>query len=286
MDFNKLSKYHQLTKPGIVYGNLLTAAAGYIYASHFSKNFSQFILMILGLGLIIGSSCVINNIIDIEIDKNMMRTKNRALVTGEISIKSASLFAIFIMLSGSLILVYGANLVSLLIAMVGVVTYIIFYGYFKRKNEYGTIIGSIPGAIPPLVGFAAFSDNIDIYGVALFLIMAFWQVSHFYAIAIYRKDEYAKAKIPVWPIVRGDESTKKQIITYALLFSIMTLLPFTLGYCHYLYLITMLICDYLWLKQILQINKDVNKWAKQVFVGSLRTLLVLCLALSLGPVLP
>ncbi len=286
MDFNKLSKYYQLTKPGIVYGNLLTAAAGYVYASHFSKNFSQFFLMLLGLGLIIGSSCVINNIIDIEIDKKMTRTKNRALVTGEISIKSASLFAILLMFSGSLILVYGANLVSLLIALVGVVTYVIFYGYFKRKNEYGTLIGSVPGAIPPLVGFAAFSDNIDIYGVALFLIMVFWQVSHFYAIAIYRKEEYAKAKIPVWPIVRGDESTKKQIITYALLFSIMTLLPFTLGYCHYIYLLAMLTCDYLWLKQILQVDKDIRKWARQVFVGSLRTLLILCIALSLGPVLP
>jgi len=283
----KLKAYYNLAKPGIVYGNLFTATAGYLFASHF-HHLTGLIWMLIGSALVVGGSCAINNVIDRDIDSKMERTKKRATVTGYISTNNARNFGLILISLGCIILAVFNNLTTMYVALLGIFFYVIIYGVAKRRTPYSTMIGSVSGAIPPVIGYTAFSSSVDQGAMLLFFILVCWQMSHFYGIALFRKKEYKAAGIMLWPIVKGDWSTQLQAMVFIALFTIFTLTVFIFGYTGFIYLVVMMIAGLGWLwYSISNANKlNASEWGRKIFVSSLFVLVITCVALSLGPVLP
>lgn len=280
--------YYLLTKPGIIYGNALTAAAGFFLASRGMIHFGLFIAMLVGLSFIIAASCVFNNILDRNIDAHMERTKNRALVTKLIPVSHALLYGITLGIIGSVILFTFTNNLTLLTALFGMFFYVVVYGIAKRNTVHGTLIGCISGAMPPVVGYVSVTHQLDIIAVFLFFILVFWQMPHFYAIALFRLQEYKNANMPVWPVVNGKTTAKQHIIMYVIGFLVVISMPTLFHVTGYTYLLTMLTVGFIWLvKGIhgLQLKKDFV-WAKSMFGFSLVVLLVFSVMISLGPLLP
>ena len=283
-----IKAYYLLTKPGIIYGNALTAAGGFFLASRGYIDLRLFVAMLFGLAFVIGSSCIFNNLLDRNIDAKMERTKKRALVTKIIPVPHALIYGIVLGLLGSFILYSSTNILTLLTALFGMFFYVIVYGIAKRNTVHGTLIGCISGAIPPVVGYVSVTNHLDIVALFLFLILVFWQMPHFYAIALFRLEEYSKAKMPVWPLIKGKQSAKEQIILYVTGFLLMISLPTIFHITGYVYLIGMLLIGGLWLVkgiQGLRVQKDF-RWARSMFGFSLIVLLVFSVMISVGPLLP
>ncbi len=284
----KFKDYYQLTKPGIIYGNAVTAIAGFLLASQGHPRLGLFLATIVGLSLVIASGCVLNNYIDRDIDKKMARTKNRALAIGLISERNAFVYAITLGVAGIFLLINYTNDLTTLIAIFGLFAYVVLYGIAKRKSVWGTVVGSISGAVPPVVGYLAVTNNFDLGAGLLFLILVCWQMPHFYAIAIFRSKEYASAAIPVLPIKKGLHHTQIQMVWYILAFTVSCLSLTLFGYTGYSYLIIMTITCLLWLKRTIEgfRIKDSSAWARQVFGFSLVTLMVFSLMISINNFLP
>ena len=268
----RIKMYYKLTKPGIIYGNVLTATAGFFIAADGKVNGILLLALALGLALVIASACVLNNIIDRGIDKKMARTKKRALVTGDMQVRHAYIYSVFLGAVGFAILVLYVNLLVVWLGAAAYVLYIAAYGVAKRKSIHGTLIGSIPGALPPVAGYVAVTGAIDGVALFLFLILVLWQMPHFYAIAMFRKKEYEAANLPVLPVVKGARVVKNQILFYIVLFIIAVQALPGMGI---VYSIAMLILGGLWLGKAihgLQAPDD-EKWARSVFGFSLYVLL-------------
>ncbi|HSX58319.1 MAG TPA: heme o synthase [Candidatus Saccharimonadales bacterium] len=283
-----IKDYYQLTKPGIIYGNLLTAAAGFFLASRGQINFSLFIYTMLGIALVIGSACVFNNVIDREIDSKMKRTKIRSLVVGKISVRSALIYASFLGLAGFGLLAWKVNYLTVLLGLIAFVDYIVFYGITKRQSVHGTLVGSISGAMPIVAGYCAVTNQVDAAAILLFLILVFWQMPHFYAIAIYRLKDYQEAKIPVLPLVSGIPATKVQMVVYTAAFVLATLSLTFLGYTNYIYFVVMGVLGLVWLWRALEgfRTKNDERWARKFFLYSLVLILGFSVVLSVGSLLP
>jgi protoheme IX farnesyltransferase len=276
---NKISLYYRLTKPGIIKGNLLTLVAGYLLASQGDFVLSSFVGVCLGTIFVIGAGCVFNNLIDREIDKKMNRTKNRATVTGEIPLPHIYIFGALLIVLGEALLYVMVNPLTALIGLFGFVMYVVVYGYVKRRSDLGTLVGAVPGAIPPVAGYTAVTNNIDMMATSLFLILVFWQMTHFYAIALFRKEEYRKAGIPVLSLTRGDAATKRHMYVYTLLFVLASCIPYILGYAGTGYLTVILLFSGYWIVTMMRNNpKPYESWARSVFGASLIVLLGFCLA--------
>lgn len=275
--------YYRLAKPGIVYGNALTAAAGFLLASEGSPYLLTFIGMLLGICLVMASACVFNNYLDRDIDDLMARTKSRALVTGEISVPYALAYATALGVAGLLLLVVFTNPLTAFVAAFGHVAYVLVYGIAKRKTVHGTVIGSISGAVPPVVGYVAVTNQIDLLALLLFVILVFWQMPHFYAIAIFRLRDYQKAGIPVLPAVKGIVRTKLEIMYYIVGFILATSLLTVMGYTGFVYAAVMFLLSLRWLQIVARgaTATDDALWARQVFKFSLWVLLGFCIMISL-----
>lgn len=268
-----MKDYYTLTKPGIIRGNLIASVAGFLFATQKTFDIYTFLVMLTGLALVIGSACVFNNIIDRKIDKKMKRTQNRAMALGKISILHASFYGLSLGIAGFLILWKLVNPVSSVAAMVGFFFYVVVYTYSKRITVNATLIGSISGAIPPVVGYAAVTNYIDIGAIILFLIMTVWQMPHFYSISIFRIEDYRAASIPVLSIIKGIPRTKKEIVVYIFLFLIVSILPYIFGYRGILYFIITLLLGLYWLYlAFFQRSLPSDKWAGKIFGGSLLVL--------------
>lgn len=280
--------YYRLTKPGIIYGNSIAAAGGFLLASNGQINFSLFLTTLAGLALVIASACVVNNYIDRGIDAKMSRTKNRALVSGAVSGRNAIIYATILGLVGVLLLVLYTNLLTAGLALFGWFAYVVLYGIGKRRTVHGTVIGSISGAVPPVVGYCAVTNRLDAGALLLFLILVCWQMPHFYAIAMYRIKDYAAASIPVLPIKNGSHATKVQMLLYILAFIVATLMLTVLGYTGYTYLVVMVLLGLAWLRLSIQGLKAANdeQWAHKLFRFSLIVLLVFSVMISIDAWLP
>lgn len=250
--------------------------AGFFLASSGNFDWSVFVAVTIGSICIVGSGCVINNYIDRNIDKKMNRTTKRALVTGQISVVNALIFASVLVLIGLTSLMVGTNWLTVIVGLVGWIAYVIVYGIAKRKSEHGTLIGTISGAIPPVAGYTAVSNSLDEASFLLFLILVFWQMPHFYAIALFRLKDYKAANIPVLPAVKGVETTKKQMLVYLLLFTFTASALTPLHLASRVYLVVMLTTSAYWLLTWFKgaTNKDYEKWAKRHFSASLYVLMI------------
>lgn len=273
--------YYLLTKPGIILGNLITVAAGFLLASKGIINFSLFFATLIGLALIMASACVFNNFIDRQTDQKMSRTKNRALAAGLISERNAIFFAAFLGLIGILTLLTYTNLLTAFVAGIGFFVYVVLYSLWKSRTIYGTAIGSIAGAVPPVVGYCAASDQFDMGAFILFTMMVLWQMPHFFAIATYHFDDYAAAGIPVLPVIKGMFQTKIHMVLYILGFIFAAIMLTFFNYTGYLYLFVSTSIGLAWLCLCLSgfKSRDDQVWGCQMFRLSLLLIASICLVI-------
>lgn len=277
-----IKTYFELTKPGILFGNAITAIGGYALASKGSIHIPLLLITLVGLSFIIASACVCNNYKDQKVDAKMARTQNRALVKGLISSKQALIFATILLLLGIITLSIGTNLLTLFVALTGFFLYVVVYSNYKYKSIHGTLIGSLSGGIPPVVGYCALQNTLDGGALLLFTIVALWQMPHFFAIAIYRLQDYVSASIPVYPAKKGIVSTKIQMLIYVSAFLLSTLMLTFFHYTGYTYLAVIAPLDLFWLYLCIQGFKttDTILWARKMFFFSLIIILTLTLLIS------
>lgn len=277
--------YYTLTKPGIVFGNLMTAAAGFFLASGGHLDYGLGAAVLIGLALIMASAGVFNNYLDCESDSKMERTKQRPLVKKAISTSHALLFAAGLGISGVGVLWGWTNRLALSIALAGFIIYVVLYFILKRRSEYATLMGSLAGAVPPVVGYCAVTDHLDAGALILFLILLLWQMPHFFAIAVYRIEDYAAASIPVLPVKKGIEATKVQMLLYIVAFIATVPLLTLFHYAGYAYLIVVALVGIAWLGLGFKgfVNDNPQQWARKMFHFSLVTILVLCVMMAVDP---
>ena len=283
-----LRTYYLLTKPGIIFGNLITMTAGFLLGSRSDPDLGLFLATLAGLGLIIASACVFNNYIDRDIDKKMKRTKKRALASGLVSGRSALLFGTTLGISGVAILKAYTNDVALVLALIGFFVYVVMYGFWKRRSTIGTVVGSISGAIPPVVGYCAASNNFDTGALIFFLILVLWQMPHFYSIAMYRRDDYAKAGIPALPVKKGMEVTKIHILIFIVAYIVVVACLTLFDYTGNTYLVVGVVLGLIWLGYGIAGFKtdDDIKWARKMFRVSLIVLSITSVMIGLDSLLP
>ena len=276
--------YYRLTKPGIIRGNAVPAIAGFLLASKGNVRYSLLIETLIGISLVIASACVYNNYLDREIDKKMSRTKNRALVLGTVSHRSALVYATALGILGFVTLGFYTNAATVLVGIVGIIFYVIVYGVAKRKSVHGTLVGSISGAMPPVAGYLAVTGHFDVVALTLFLILAFWQMPHFYAIAIYRLKDYRAAGLPVLPVKKGLATTKRDILLYVVAFGAAAIALSFIGHTGPLYFIVAVMLTFFWLLAGLRgfRTENTDRWARKMFGISLLVLSVLCVFIALS----
>lgn len=276
-------KYLSITKPGIIFGNLVTVSGGYFLGSKGPIQLGLFLSTVLGVSLIIACGCVFNNYIDRDIDSLMERTKNRVLVKGLLPAKVALIYAIALGVLGSLVLGFLTNVLTLTVALIGLFFYAGVYTLWsKRHSKYGTQIGAISGAVPPVVGYCAVTNQFDIGAFSIFLILFFWQMPHFYAIAIFRLKDYAAAAIPILPLKKDIAYTRKSMLIYILLFTMASILPSLLGYAGWIYFGAALSLGlgwfYLGIKGFR--TQDPHAWSRKMFLYSIINITLLCLVMA------
>ena len=277
-----LRTYYYLAKPGIVYGNSIAAIAGYFFGAAGDPNIVTFLSMLIGVALVMASACVFNNILDRDIDARMARTKRRALVSGDVPLANAIVYGTTLLVVGTLLLAYGTNLLTLSVALFGFIAYVGPYTYSKRKTIHSTLIGTLSGSTPPVIGYIAATNSFDMIAVLLFLVMVAWQMAHFYSIAIFRRDEYAAANLPILSVVKGVHATRQQITIYVVLFLVIWTVLGVYGTSLLTYLIVLLAGLY-WLQLCLDRSEtDVSRWARKQFGWSLWLLLIMSATLSLN----
>jgi protoheme IX farnesyltransferase len=275
--------YYLLTKPGIIMGNLITTVSGFALASRGHIDGWLFLATLLGLGSVIASACVFNNYIDRDLDRKMARTKHRALVMGLISGRHAIYFAILLGIVGFFTLILYTNLLAVSVAAVGFIVYVGLYSFWKTRTSYATIIGSVSGAVPPVVGYCAVSGQFDMGAALMFMILVLWQMPHFYSIAMYRLTDYSEASVPVLPAERGNYVTKVHMLFYIIAFMAATLLLIGFGYTGYAYLVTAVVLGLAWLFLCIRGFKsaDDKLWARNMFRLSLVIITLLCIMISI-----
>ena len=224
---NVLKDYLELTKPKVVLMMLITAIIGMLLASKSLPSLYLVIISMIGIGLCASSAATINQIIDRNIDANMARTSNRPLPQGEITTFNASLFAFAWMIVGTAILVSQVNTLTAVLTVASLIGYAFIYTVFlKRATPQNIVIGGLAGAAPPLLGWTSVTNSIDPNALLLVLIIFVWTPPHFWALASYRKEDYARESIPMLPVTHGVRFTKLQIILYTVLLVLVSLLPY------------------------------------------------------------
>jgi len=279
-----MKQYLQVTKPGIIFGNLISVIGGFLLASRGSLDLPLFILTMVGVSLVVASGCVFNNYIDRDIDCIMERTKNRALVKGLIAPGVSLWYATALGIAGIALLYFAANPLAALLAVLGFIVYVGVYSlYMKRHSVYGTLVGSLSGAAPPVIGYCAVSGQFDSGAAILLAIFSLWQMPHSYAIAIFRFKDYQAANIPVLPVVKGIPVAKLHITLYILAFMVPTLMLFLGGYAGYKYLVVATAVSVWWLGMALSGYKqlvDDALWARKLFMFSIVTITCLSVMMS------
>ncbi|WJY17275.1 heme o synthase [Pectobacteriaceae bacterium CE90] len=285
-----IKQYLQVTKPGIIFGNLISVIGGFLLAAKGVIDYPLFAATLIGVSLVVASGCVFNNVIDRDIDKKMERTKNRVLVKGLIPLKVTLVYASLLGIAGFALLYIAANPLAMWLAVMGFVVYVGVYSlYMKRHSVYGTLVGSLSGAAPPVIGYCAVSNQFDAGAFILLLIFSLWQMPHSYAIAIFRFKDYQAANIPVLPVVKGISVAKNHITLYILAFMIATLMLSIGGYAGYKYLIVAAAVSVWWLGMALSGYKtltDDRVWARKLFVFSIVAITSLSIMMSVDSIAP
>ncbi|TRX55138.1 heme o synthase [Thalassomonas sp. M1454] len=231
-------EYYEITKPKVVALLVLTALVGMSLSVPGAIPWQVLIPAMLGIGLLSSASAAINHIVDQRIDAIMARTHNRPLPNGRISNSRAIAFATVLSITGFVILYTLINPLTAWLTFSGLVGYSVIYTmYLKRATPQNITIGGLAGAIPPLLGWTAMTNEIHPHALLLVLLVFVWTPPHFWALAIHRRDDYAKVNIPMLPVTHGITFTKTQILLYTVLLFVVGLMPYLVGMSSWIYLI-------------------------------------------------
>jgi len=267
INFKIYKAYLESSKPKVVLLMIFTSFVGMLLANPLSLNFEVLIFGNLGIALMSLSAGSINQILDQRIDKIMLRTKRRPLVLGMLTTNSVILYSSVMAIFGFAILYFLINTLTAWLTFGSLIGYAFIYTlYLKRSTPQNIVIGGAAGATPPLLGWTAMTGQIDLIAVILFLIIFTWTPPHFWALALYRKEEYFAAKIPMLPVTHGEQYTRVHITLYTLMLTIVSFLPFIIKFSSYFYLIGALILNLIFLYYVLkmQIGKN-NLLANKIF---------------------
>nr|WP_218115300.1 heme o synthase [Pseudomonas putida] len=229
--------YLELTKPKVVVLMLITSLAGMFLATRAGVSWSVLLFGNLGIGLCAGGAAVVNHVVDRRIDALMARTHKRPLAQGRVEPLPALLFALALALLGMVLLLMFTNALTAWLTLASLLGYAVLYtGFLKRATPQNIVIGGLAGAAPPLLGWVAVSGRVSAEPLLLVLIIFAWTPPHFWALAIHRKEEYAKADIPMLPVTHGEYYTKLHILLYTLILLAVSLLPYAIHMSGPLYL--------------------------------------------------
>ena len=234
--------YLELCKPNVVALMLLTSLIGMLLATDQAVPMTVLIFGNLGIALCAGSAAAVNHIVDRHVDDKMARTLNRPLAQGRLKTEYAVIFALITGITGMAILLVFTNVLTAWLTLASLVGYAFIYTMFlKHATPQNIVIGGLFGAAPPLLGWTAVTGEIHHNALLLVLIIFAWTPPHFWALAVHRKDEYAKAKIPMLPVTHGEYYTKINILLYTLLLIVVTTMPYLTGMFGWLYLVSSLL---------------------------------------------
>ncbi len=276
-----LRSYYELCKPNVVYMMLICAFVGMLLAEESVSSFGYLFVSLTGIAFCAASAAAVNQVIDRNTDASMTRTDQRPLPQGELSPTHASLFALIIGILGALILYLYVNTLTMILTLSSLVGYAFIYTvYLKRATPQNIVIGGLAGAAPPLLGWSSITNTIDPYALLLVLIIFVWTPPHFWALAIYRKDEYAKESIPMLPVTHGVAFTKLQIVLYTIILFIVSVLPYVVLMSGEIYLFSALILStiFLYYSINLYFSND-NEDAMSTFQFSIYYIFLIFLAL-------
>lgn len=234
--------YLEMCKPKVVLMMILTSAIGMMLARSGLPDLHVMIFGNIGIALMAGSAAAINHVVDRKIDTLMSRTKNRPLAQGKVSVANGFIFAMLLGVTGMALLFVQINPLTAWLTFASLIGYAVVYTlYLKRATPQNIVIGGIAGAAPPLLGWTSVTGAIEPNSLLLVLIIFAWTPPHFWALAIHRKAEYAKANIPMLPVTHGEDYTKLQILLYTFILFAVSLFPFITGMSGYLYLASVLV---------------------------------------------
>ncbi len=265
-------KYFELCKPKVVVLIIFTAVVGMLLSTQGMLVWQTAIFATLGIGLAAASGAAINQIVERRIDAIMERTQSRPLPQGDLNDKGAIIFAVSIGVIAMLILLFFVNLLTTILTFISLIGYAVIYTIFlKHSTSQNIVLGGAAGAAPPLLGWTAMTGEIQSEALLLFLIIFVWTPPHFWALAIRRRDEYAKAGIPMLPVTHGVPFTKLQILLYTILLVAVTILPFVIQMSGLIYLAGAIALGIGFLRYAitLYITEDSDKLAMKTFSYSI-----------------
>jgi len=281
-------RYLELTKPKVVALIVFTAIVGTLLASPGLPPLEALIWGNLGIALASGCAATINHVLDRRIDEQMARTQSRPLPTGKLTERKALIFAAVLGVTAMAILAFLVNLLTAVLTFVSLIGYAVIYTvWLKRATSQNIVIGGAAGAAPPVLGWAAVTNTIDPNALLLFLIIFIWTPPHFWALAIARRDEYARAGIPMLPVTHGVAYTRLHVLLYTVLLFVVTLMPFLTHMSGLLYLAVALVLNVMFLYYALALKITARQeLPMRVFKFSVTYLMWLFAALLVDHYLP
>ncbi len=279
--------YVTLTKPRIMTLLLLTGAAGMFVGAHGVPSLGTFAVTMAGLALACGGASALNHVLDRDLDRLMRRTGHRPVAEERVSPARALEFGLALSAFSFVLLASLVNVLTAVLALVGNLFYVLVYTrWLKRSTPQNIVIGGAAGAVPPLVGWAAATGNLTVPALFLFLIVFFWTPPHFWALALVIKRDYEAARVPMLPVVRGDDETARQIVWYSLVLVGVTLLPFAWHTAGVAYLAAALLLGAVFLRLAWRLRRETTTArAGVLFRYSLLYLALLFVALAIDPLL-
>jgi len=275
-------EYYEMCKPKVVALLILTSVVGTVLAfPAWAIEWDILLVANLGIGLAAASGAAVNQLVEVKSDAKMARTEGRPLPTGRLNIKNAFIFAVVLGVVSMAILVVYINVLTAVLTFASLIGYAVIYTmYLKRATPQNIVIGGLAGATPPLLGWTAVTNSVDPYGLLLVLIIFTWTPPHFWALAIHRRDDYAKVAIPMLPVTHGVKYTKLAIVAYTILMFIVTLLPYLAYYAGWIYLSFAVVLGGVFIYKSLELMfTDREKAAIQTFVYSINYLMLLFVGL-------
>ncbi|MEZ5481004.1 MAG: heme o synthase [Porticoccaceae bacterium] len=275
--------YLELTKPSVVALMILTSVIGMLLAVPGLVPLDVLLFGNLGIALCAGGAAAVNHLVDRQIDLKMARTFNRPVAKGRVAPGNALAFALFLGVTGMVVLLVFINALTAWLTLASLLGYAVVYTLFlKRATPQNIVIGGLAGAAPPLLGWTAVTGEIHGHALLLVLIIFAWTPPHFWALAVHRRDEYAKANVPMLPVTHGIKYTKLHILLYTLILLAISLLPFVVGISGWLYLLGAAVLDagFLYWAVVLMIGKNPNA-GMATFKYSITYLMVLFVVMLL-----
>lgn len=268
---NNWRGYLELTKPGVQALLFVSCASGMLIGSNFNPPVTVFFFGLIGISFLAASSAVVNHFFDKQIDAKMNRTSKRPLVMGHISDRQAIIFSVFLYASGSFMLLNFTNFLTWLLTTLTFIFYgFIYTKYLKYMTSQNIVIGGLAGAMPPLLGWSAITNTIEPNALLLVLIIMVWTPPHFWALAVYRVEDYSEAEVPMLPVQKGVAFTKQHILLYTFLLIACTMLPYAVQMFGEIYLISALVLGLIFLVYSFRLYRDeTNAIAMPTFAYSI-----------------